>query len=160
WWPTHADDLLYWLVEVPRSREDREVLASCLVPLAAPHPLDAAALAGAARQTAWQDEARLTKAGRNVGGQVYPPIHAFLYAPFALLPPDQSYRASIIVASVFAFLAGLGITMATRGGVWWPVATLLVFSFPGFSACQCLGHNGAILLTFLTWGYYFLQKNA
>src|SRR5947209_6094235 len=57
--------------------------------LAAQDPLAVAALAAAGREHVWDDAAVANASKRRVGGQVYPPIQAFLYAPLGLLPPVE-----------------------------------------------------------------------
>jgi arabinofuranan 3-O-arabinosyltransferase len=139
--------------------EDQKTRAGCLLPLAAQDPLAVAALTAAGREQVWTDKAIKNAGQRRVGGQVYPPIHAFLYVPLALLDPVTAYRVGMIVPLVLALLAGWGLRKITAGRLWWPLGTLLCVWAPGFSSAQCLSHNGSLIVALLVWGYYFLQHN-
>jgi hypothetical protein len=158
-----ADNFMWWLVAIDYEAHDQEgskTYGSCVLPLASQDPFGVAASVVAGKHDVWT-KARLDKAGeRWVGGQLYPPIHAFLYVPFALLSPPDAYRLATVVPAVLAFVAGWGLRKVSQGGIWWPIGTLLVFIFPHFIDAQTLGHNGALIVTLLVWGYYYLQKNA
>jgi hypothetical protein len=154
-----AEDLMSYLLGRD-DKKDQETRAACLAPLAFQDPLGAATLTAAGQQWGWTEPALENASQRRGGGQVYPPIHAFLYIPFALLDPVTSYRAAMIVPLVLALIAGWGLKKITAGALWWPLGTLLCVWIPGFDSAQCLGHNGSLIVALLVWGYYFLQKNA
>jgi hypothetical protein len=140
--------------------EDQQTRGNCLLPLATQDPLGVAALSAVGQQEVWTEAAIKNAGQRRVGGQVYPPIHAFLYAPFAVFDPVTAYRICMIVPLVLALIAGWGLKKITAGQLWWPLGTLLCVWAPGFNSAQCLGHNGSYIVALLVWGYYFLQKNA
>jgi hypothetical protein len=152
---TFAGNLMGWLLGWDDA-EDQKTRCSCLLPMATQDPLGAIALTAAAREECWTPKAIDNASQRRWGGQVYPPIHAFLYVPFALLEPVAAYRAAILLPLPLALLAGWGLKKIT--GLWLPLGTLLCIWIPGFDAAQCLGHNGSIIVALLVWGYYLLQK--
>ncbi len=90
---------------------------------------------------------------RRVGGPLYPPVHAFFYAPLGLLDPLDAYYLFQIIAVGFGFLAGAGVSYGTRARVWWPVATTLFFLFPGCRSGLDLGQNPLITAAILVWGW-------
>ncbi|MCS6851620.1 MAG: DUF2029 domain-containing protein [Gemmataceae bacterium] len=94
----------------------------------------------------------------HVGGPLYPPIHAVVYAPLGLLRPQVGYRALQILGVLLAFVAGLGIRQLAAGRIWWPVATLLVLVYPGFNSSLDLGQNAALTLTILVWGWVLISR--
>ena len=60
-----------------------------------------------------------------IGGPLYPPVHAFLYAPLATLrPPAARTDVFQVIALAFVFVAALGVKVLTRGRIWWSVATI------------------------------------
>src|SRR5205807_2191048 len=92
----HAADMMSWLLGVDNA-DDKKTRAGCLLPLAGQDPLGVAVLAAAGQEKVWTPKAIDNASKRRVGGQVYPPIHAFLYVPFALLPPPEAYRVAQVV---------------------------------------------------------------
>jgi hypothetical protein len=159
---TNSEDLMYWLmsVEYDREKEAAPTYGGCTAPLATLDPIGAAAIAVAGKEQVWT-EPRMTRASKRlVGGNLYPPIHAFLYVPYALVEPPVAYKLAVLTATVCALLAGLGLARATDGALWWPVASTLVIAFPNFRHAQGLGHNGAIIVAILAWGYHFLRHDA
>ena len=151
-----AGDMMSWLLGEDNTA-DRRTRAGCLLPLASQDPL--AALAAAGQQEVWTPEAIENASKRRVGGQVYPPIHAFLYVPFDFLPPAPAYRVAEIVPLLLALFAGWGLTLISAGRLWWPISTLLCIVVPGFHDAMTLGHNGSFIVAALVWGYYFLHQN-
>jgi arabinofuranan 3-O-arabinosyltransferase len=158
WQKRDPENLMSWLLGSDDDRA-KETYASCVLPLAAPDGLSAAALVAVGKDHLWTRRKMNRASARDTGGNFYPPIHAFWYAPLALLPPLTSYRMTMLVMVAFAFLAGLGLYKVSRGALWWPVATLLLLIFPGVFSAQALGHSSIIILTLLIWGYYGLQQN-
>src|SRR5205823_5666969 len=122
-----------------------ELSTACGLPLTAQDPFSVAALSIAVKENTHnaggQFYVGFNDNTRIVGGQLYPPIHAFLYVPLALLDPPDAYRVAVVLPAALAFLAGWGLTKVTRGGIWWPVGTLLTLIFPHFHDAQTLGHN-------------------
>jgi arabinofuranan 3-O-arabinosyltransferase len=96
--------------------------------------------------------------GPPVGGPLYPPVHALLYAPLALLPPQPAYRAVQLLNLGLIFLCGGVVRQLTGGRVWWPVATVLLMMFPGFSGAINLGQNSVISLTLLLVGWWQISR--
>lgn len=159
WFKRDAEALMSWLLGNDDEASNRTA-ASCLLPLAARDGIGAVAIVAAGQDQLWNRRRMARAAAPRPGGNFYPPIHAFWYAPLALLPPPESYRVTMIVLGAFAFLAGLGITKISQGRIWWPIATLFVIIFPGVYSAQALGHSSIVILTLLIWGYYYFQRNA
>ncbi|MBY0512723.1 MAG: DUF2029 domain-containing protein [Gemmataceae bacterium] len=97
--------------------------------------------------------------GDGIGGPLYPPVHAFVYAPIGLFEhPKDAYPVFQFVATLFAFAAGLGICKLTGGRVWWSVGTLAVLLFPGCRGALDLGQNPTITLTIAVWGWVLAAR--
>ncbi|VTS01915.1 glycosyltransferase family 87 protein [Tuwongella immobilis] len=95
----------------------------------------------------------------NRGGPLYPPLQAFLMAPLAQSDhPQWAYFTLQWCILGFGLLAGLGISVLSRGQIWWSVATLLILVFPGFRGSLQLGQNPALSLLLLVWGWVFLTR--
>jgi hypothetical protein len=118
--------------------------------------LSTAALACAA-QPYWEI-ARLEQAARPRGGPLYPPVHAILFAPISTLPPQRAYRIMQIANIVFAFVAGLGVSVLLRPRFWWPLAAAAIIVYPGFPGTACLGQNAPITLAILVWGWVLVAR--
>ena len=96
--------------------------------------------------------------GRNVGGPLYPPLHAFVWAPLGLLPPRPSYRVAQLLNVVLIFVCGLAVVRLSKGRLWWPLATLLLLAFPGYGGSQNLGQNSSLSLALLLWGWVLVKE--
>lgn len=132
--------------------------AAATLPTLAGDPLTAAILAahGAGQLTPDLVAAVNTPA---VGGPLYPPVHAFLYAPLTLTnDPPAAYAAFQWLSLALTFTAGLAIRWVARGRVWWPVATLAVLLFPGYLSGLDLGQNQVVTLNILLWGWVLLAS--
>ena len=136
--------------------DDRPALASLVVPVSVADPLSVAVLAAAA-QPYWEGT-RLEQAVRPRGGPLYPPVHALLFAPVSRLDPQSAYRLMQIANIVFAFLAGLGVSVLLRGRFWWPLAAAAIIVYPGFPGTVCLGQNAPITLAILVWGWVLTAR--
>src|SRR5437763_5455175 len=68
-------------------------------------------------------------ASPSVGGPLYPPIHALWFCPIAWLPPQSAYRLVQCLNLAGAFAAGLGLTILSRGRIWWPLTSVGVMLF-------------------------------
>ena len=66
-----------------------------------------------------------------IGGPLYPPVHAFFYAPIALFRPLTAYHVFQVIALLMSFVAGLGVTVLTRGRIPWSIATLVLLLYSG-----------------------------
>lgn len=97
-------------------------------------------------------------AKRWVGGPLYPPLNAFLSAPLALLEPRPAYRTYQALNILFIFAAGWGVRQLSGGRVWWPVATLILFGFPGLPGAVALAQNPVISLAILVWGWVLTAR--
>jgi hypothetical protein len=89
-----------------------------------------------------------------VGGPLYPPIHAFLYAPLATDDrPERSFLIAQVLVGVLVVVAGLGVKVLSGGRIWWPVASLVLFLYPGTRAAFDLGQNPTLSLAIIVWGW-------
>lgn len=95
---------------------------------------------------------------RNVGGPLYPPLNAFVFAPLGLLPPRVAYRAAQLLNLLLIFVSGLALVRLSGGRLWWPLATLLLTAFPGFGGSLNLGQNASLSLALLLWGWVLLAR--
>ena len=94
-----------------------------------------------------------------VGGPLYPPVHAFIYAPLGLFDrPRDAYALFQAVALGFAYLTGLGISVLTRGRVWWSVASLAVLQYPGCRSGLELGQNPTLSACIVVWGWVLAAR--
>jgi arabinofuranan 3-O-arabinosyltransferase len=169
--PVHdADALMDWTM----GRDDPDApatFASFLAPLAARDPLSASALlnAGTAPEDGlWTAERLKAVTTPRVGGALYPPVHALLWSPLSLLPPQQAYRTFQLLIVGLIFLTGWVIERLTTPGqqeevpgpgkVWWPLAILYLLSFPGCSAALNLGQNPMVSLALLVLGWWLLDR--
>lgn len=116
-----------------------------------------------ATEPAWDkqrvEELTHPKKGPGVGGPLYPPIQAFLLAPFATGDhPQHAYFAMQYVQALLCFLAGLGVSRLSRGRIWWPVAAAIILIYPGARGTIDLGQNSALTLTLLVWGWVWIMR--
>jgi arabinofuranan 3-O-arabinosyltransferase len=151
-----AETLMHWLLGTD-SGVAPVTVGSCVSPLAAGDPLGAAALL-AAGQRAWTPERLREVEAPRVGGAMYPPVHAFVCYPLALLPPQPAYRAQQLAAVVLTLLAGLAVRQLSQGRIWWPVAVTLLALFPGYLGSLALGQNALLTLTVLLWGWVLIAR--
>jgi arabinofuranan 3-O-arabinosyltransferase len=149
-----ADALMYTLLGTD-SPLSVATIGSCVTPLAASDALGTAALLTAG-QRHWTPKALRVAQAPRVGGAMYPPIHAFLFYPLALLPPQRAYRAQQLASVVLTLLAGLAVRQLSQGRVWWPVAVTLIVLFPGYISSLILGQNALLTLTVLLWGWVLI----
>jgi hypothetical protein len=151
-----ADQMMQWLM----GQDDpatAKAIVSFLAPLAGRDPLGVAMLARAEFE---HGEERARKASApQVGGALYPPIHALVMWPLGRLRPAQAYRAVQLLDLLLALLAGAGIRLLSQGRIWWPMAVAGVILFPGFATTMNLGQNSILMLTLLIWGWAFIARN-
>jgi arabinofuranan 3-O-arabinosyltransferase len=94
-----------------------------------------------------------------VGGPLYPPVHAFVMAPLALIPdPYLSYRVAQGVMLGLVLVAGLGVRYGTAGRWWWSAATAFLLLFPGCRGAIDLGQNSPLSFTLLIWGWALMAR--
>lgn len=151
--PRHDDDwMMYWFMgtDSPRWNDAGRAVA---LPYAAADPFAAAALEAVARERVTPE--LVDEVNRKcVGGPLYPPIQALLYAPLATIDsPQAAYFAFQWVCIGFTLFAGLGVSFLSRGRVWWPVATAAILLYPGYRSGLELGQNPVITLATLVWGW-------
>lgn len=95
----------------------------------------------------------------EIGGALYPPVHAMLFAPLALDDqPRDSFRMMQWILLGSAFLSGLGVSLLSRGRFWWPLAASLTMAYPGFRGALDLGQNAPISLCLLVWGWVLMAR--
>jgi hypothetical protein len=151
-----AEALLSWLAGVDHG-EAPTVVASFLGPLAASNALDETVLLTSSQST-WTEERLDYVTAPRIGGALYPPIHALAYAPLSLLSPRIAYRVMQGFILALVYFAGWVIQRLTQGRVWWPVASVFVMMFPGFSGCIALGQNGLFTFVLLLVGWWQLMR--
>jgi hypothetical protein len=94
----------------------------------------------------------------TLGGPLYPPVLALLYAPLALLKPIWAYRVVQIVNLLLTFFLGWLAERFSDGRVWWPIASLLLMLFPGYAGSINLGQNAVPSLALLTLGWILAAR--
>jgi arabinofuranan 3-O-arabinosyltransferase len=95
---------------------------------------------------------------RSIGGPLYPPIHAFYYAPLGFLEPRLAYQVFQYFILALGFVSGLGVSRLSRGRIWWSVATTAILLWPGFRPGIDLGQNHMLSLTLLIWGWVLATR--
>ena len=154
--PRHdADNLMNWFMGRDPD-EWRIVGGASVAPLGANpfgNPLLTAALVQvSAEQVTPEVEAKV--AAPAIGGPLYPPVHGFLYAPLGMIErPQVAYHVIQIIGVLMVVVTGLGVKVLTRGKVWWSVATLVLFLFPGTRGGLDLGQNPTLSLAIVVWGW-------
>jgi arabinofuranan 3-O-arabinosyltransferase len=148
--PGDAHHMLDWLVGGDSTA--CEVVGGYLSPLAAADPLSAAALVTAGHEN-WRPISR----DDRLGGPLYPPLNAFLYAPLGLLPVRVAYRVMQAVNLALTFGIALLAHRITGGRVWWQVAAILLMGCPGYSGALNLAQNSLLTLFVLMLGWRQLQ---
>ena len=94
-----------------------------------------------------------------IGGPLYPPVHAFFYAPLACLDPATAYATFQYLMVALTFVAGFAIKVLSRGQLWWSLSTLAIFLYPGYRAGLDLGQNPVLTLTILAVGWALLVRD-
>ncbi len=93
-----------------------------------------------------------------VGGQLYPPVHAFVYTPLGLLPPQPAYRLMQLLSCGLVFVAARGLSRISGGWLPWPAAALLLLVYPGTRSAMILGQNAVVTLTIVVWGWVYAVR--
>jgi hypothetical protein len=94
-----------------------------------------------------------------VAGPLYPPIHAFVMAPIALIDdPYHAYRVTQVLMIGLILLAGWGVRYLSQGRWWWSAATSLLLLFPGCRGGISLAQNSALSVCVLIWGWALLVR--
>ena len=134
-----------------------EVIGSFLTPIGGGHAWDATAGLLLAAE-GWTPERVAGAEKPRIGGPLYPPINALVYAPLALKPPHESYRIAQVLNLLWALAAGCGVRYLTRGRIWVAVAVFIIVLYPGFKGSIHLGQNAALTLAILVWGWAFIAR--
>ncbi|MCE9566865.1 MAG: DUF2029 domain-containing protein [Planctomycetes bacterium] len=94
-----------------------------------------------------------------IGGPLYPPVHAFLYAPLALIESSQlAYHVFQVIGVLMVVVTGLGVKVLSKGRVPWSVATLVLFLFPGTRGGLDLAQNPTVSLAIVVWGWTLASR--
>jgi arabinofuranan 3-O-arabinosyltransferase len=153
-----ADSMMWWFMgRDPEAWEP--VGASVAVPLVVEsNPFAAFARVRLAAETV--SPAVVEEVSRPaIGGPLYPPIHAFIYAPLGLFDnPQDAYYLFQFLAVSFAVLAGRGLSVITSRRVWWPVASAAVLLYPGCRVGIDLGQNPTISICIAVWGWILAMR--
>ena len=156
-----AEKLMSWFMgkdAVAWSNLGGAVGVTLAVPPQSPVPLWHPLLIRAAQESLTpQQKAELEKPA--IGGPLYPPIHALLYAPLGLLPPQTAYRLFQVIALLLVFLAGRAASWLCGSWLPWPLAVLALLFYPGTRAALDLGQNPTLTLNILLWGWLALCRN-
>ncbi len=99
-----------------------------------------------------------TPGGPHIGGALYPPTHALLFAPLGRLPPRQAYHLAQILNLALTWLAGAAAAGIARGRLWWPAVTAFLMLFPGYGGAVILGQNSILSLTILLAGWLLVTR--
>jgi len=94
-----------------------------------------------------------------IGGPLYPPIHAFIYAPLGAIDrPQLAYQVFQVFATALVFVAAYGVVMLSGGRIRWSVAVLVLFLFPGTRGGIDLGQNPTLTFTIVIWGWVLASR--
>jgi arabinofuranan 3-O-arabinosyltransferase len=93
-----------------------------------------------------------------IGGALYPPTQALLFAPLGVLPPRTSYRLTQLSVLILAWFTGGCFALISQRRIWWPVATLFILGFPGFTGTVHLGQNSMLSLALLAAGWLLVVR--
>jgi hypothetical protein len=135
----------------------RNSVGSVGAPFAATDPLAVLTLT-AGSQREWY-ERNFRDVDYSVGGPLYPPINALVYAPLGMMSPHVAYRVNQLVNLLWAFVAALGVQYLTRGRIWMPLAAALIIIYPGFKGSIHLGQNATMTLAILVWGWALIARD-
>jgi hypothetical protein len=139
----------------------KKVGGATALPFAQPvtgQPLVAVALEKAAADAVTPEvEAKLNEP--HVGGPLYPPVHALFYAPLALIDrPQVAYQVLQLFCALLVPFTGYGVKVLTRGRIWWSVATLCLYAYPGMRGGLDLGQNPSISVCIAVWGWALASR--
>lgn len=157
--PSHehdAEQLMGWLMGEDNPEAAR-TSAGLATPLASDNPFSAAAFDLAGHQ-AWLPDRLAALTEKQRGGALYPPVHAFYYAPLALLAPQPAYRVFMILNLGLTVACGWLASRLMYDGVWWPIATTLLFTLPGYPGALILSQNSLLSLFFLLAGWVLMTR--
>ncbi len=95
----------------------------------------------------------------NVGGALYPPIHALFFYPLGLLPPLPAYRIAQAINLLLTFASGFFAWMLTRGRIWAAVAAAAVMALPGYNGALGLAQNSPLSLALAMLGWLLVARD-
>ncbi len=151
-----AENLMSWTMgaDSPRWKEFSTLVA---LPFAGNGPLDTAMLLAVTQRHATPElVADLEKPA--IGGPLYPPVHAFIYAPLGLLDPQPAYYALQLASVLLTFVCGWLASVVTGRRVWTPVAALAILLFPGCRSGLDLGQNHVLTLAVVLGGWALASR--
>ncbi len=94
-----------------------------------------------------------------IGGPLYPPTHPFFYATIGLMEnPQEAYFAFQRASIVGCFVCGWLVQLLSRGRIWLPVATAVIFLAPGCQPGIDLGQNHVFTLMILLGGWTLASR--
>jgi arabinofuranan 3-O-arabinosyltransferase len=158
-----ATNLMSWFMgyEKEPHAEWKKLAGAAAAPFAQPipgQPLAAAALEQAAADTVTPELSEKLNEPM-IGGPLYPPVHALMYAPLALIDrPQVAYHVFQLLCALLVPVAALGVTVLTRGRIWWSFATLCIFTYPGARGGLDLGQNPVVSLCIAVWGWALASR--
>ncbi|QJW93919.1 glycosyltransferase family 87 protein [Frigoriglobus tundricola] len=159
-WQHDSANLMNWFMGSDPTTEWKVVGGSAVAPLARSpgNPLFGIALEEAAAARVTRDIVE-TVNKPAVGGPLYPPVHVLFYAPLgAIDSPQRAYHVFQVFCALLIPVAGLGVNVLTRGRIWWSVATLGLFLFPGTRGALDLGQNPTLSLCIVIWGWALASR--
>ncbi len=95
----------------------------------------------------------------NVGGALYPPIHALYFYPLGLLPPLPAYRVAQALNLLLTFASGFLAWMLTRGRIWAAVGAAAVLALPGYNGALGLAQNSPLSLALAMLGWLLVARD-
>ena len=147
-----AENLMHLFMGADAPEWKRLGGAACAPLAVPPHPLAAVASARAAADAVSPELVAQLNEPR-IGGPLYPPVHALVYAPLGALDPQPAYRAFQLLSALLVYAAALGVRVLTGGRVWCSVAALALFLYPGTRGALDLGQNSVLTLAVVVWGW-------
>jgi hypothetical protein len=94
----------------------------------------------------------------GLGGPMYPPVHALLYAPLTWMRAPLAYRLTQLLALLAVVLCGRLVEQLSDGRVWWPLAVAALIAYPGFAGAFDLAQNAVFTLLILLVGWWQLKE--
>jgi hypothetical protein len=90
----------------------------------------------------------------SCGGPLYPPVHALLYSPLAMIDdPRIAYYVFQLVSSLSIFLSAYCVRVISDYRIWTPVAGGFLLLYPGYQPGLTLGQNHIISLAIVLAGW-------
>lgn len=141
------------------SRSAADAIASFALPVAAGDDAINALALTLAMKDVWTPLTLEQATAKHVGGPLYPPVNAFIYAPLGMMEPHIGYRVNQFMNLFWALVAALGVRYLSRGNIWTSVAMAIIVLYPGFKGSIHLGQNAALTLAIITWGWALIARD-